>query len=109
MTDTWDTRWTFKWVSPTAMRVTNSYVSGDFNCFEKTKVRVNVEMYISWAKGIQTENISRESVNSDFLNLVSQANGYPKENIYAAETEISVSKLREMAAAPPREDIKLCH
>lgn len=109
VSDSWDSRLTYKWISPTSMRVTHSYVWGDFNCQDKNKVRVTVEMLISWSGGVQTETINRNMINSDFLSLVSQASGYPVENIFVGDSEISVPKLREMAAAPPHEDLKLCH
>jgi hypothetical protein len=121
MTNQWDEHLTYKWVSPTEMTVTHSFIMGDYLCNDKAKARVTVVKNIRWSGDALADTLALKLFSKEFLDLIAQASGAQPETIYVPtdsenieedsepDHRISIPKLKELAGAPVRPDILLCH
>ncbi len=123
----WDDEITYTWISPFHLKITSTFVSGDFLCSEKTKSRVSVTKDIIW----EQEVLSKDQVRNDFikdtyLNLLSEATGYSKNNLFLppeaaatippstppeiplVENGIFIQRLKTMASQPIRPELLGC-
>jgi hypothetical protein len=78
----WDETIVYQWTSPTSLAITSSFISGDYLCEDNNKVRVSVTKNFFWDnETLQKTTIPSSLINPSYINLLSEATGYPKENL----------------------------
>ncbi len=120
--NSWDDDITYQWVSQNHLVVTSRFVNGDFLCNENSKGRVSVKKEIFWGDELeQAETISASLIKESYLDLLSTATGYSKNNLFLdpnsqpeilpGETSgrIYISRLKEMSAQPIKAEALMCN
>jgi hypothetical protein len=85
MTNMWDEQLTYSWVSPTHMKITHTFIAPD-NCETKSKAKVTTVTHLMWDANSQSEALDASLFDSDYLNMLSRATGYPKAALYSNST-----------------------
>ncbi len=122
ISNVWNEELTYQWASPNHLIVTSKFVNGDYLCDENSKGRVTVTKEFFWATELEkTDSISQGLIKDTYLDLLSNATGYSKSNLFidpntqpelpesTPSNRIYTSRLKEMLAQPIKPEAMLCN
>ncbi len=117
MRSQWNQDSTYQWVSPNHLKVISSFVNGDYLCSEDSSAQVTTTKDYFWNAELNAdETIPVSTIKDSYLDLLSEATGYPKQNLFSKSdslvelpmTKIYSQRLNEMSAQPIRPELLLC-
>lgn len=102
--------YTYRWVSPTSMKVEVAYTTRDYGCSEGAKIKVHTSKMVYWGKEAMNYDsvINASMVGEDYMAMVSEAVGIEASDLYSSAEKLSSKKLESLSTTPPREDLFDC-
>jgi hypothetical protein len=116
----WEERRTYRWLSPTRMKITIRFPYGDFLCSERTQSVIITGHELAWGEdpGVRSGSIDTTKIDSGYMAMILEATGITREELLEPaagwpESEsvelYDTGKLKQLMVAPVRPELLQCN